>query len=298
MTDIKDLQKDGKALTRSPYMTIRGALEKQTAQLKDALPPNISVKRFLRVIYTQMHTNPTLLKCSKESLIAATFKSAERGLMPNGRHSALVPYWNTKKGCFEAQAQEMFQGLIYLARKSGDIADVVPATVCENDQFDYQLGLHMDMVHKPAMRNRGKPIAYYAIIVFPDGSKSFGPGPMTVEEIEAIRQRSKAKDSGPWLTDPEPMAWKTVIKRNLKYIGANPELEEYLIEDDNIEYGNMDVSVPMEPVEEPEQLEPPKPKRRKRKELEAETKPEEQPPAAPPPPQLQGDGKPGADVPF
>ena len=241
MPEISDLQRDNKALARQ---SIRATLEKQAVQLKDALPPNISTKRFLRVVFTQLHTNPVLQKCSKESLLASVFKAAERGLMPNGRHGALVPYWNSHKRTNEAQFQEMYQGLIHLARKSGDIADIVPATIYENDEWSYELGMHMDLRHKPALSNRGEPIAYYAVILFPDGRKSFGPGPMSKEAIDAIRARSKAK-SGPWDTDYEPMAWKTVIKRNLKYIGASAALEEHLIEDDNIEYGSISVTQPV-----------------------------------------------------
>ena len=244
-TNIDKLQKDQKALTGGGrYMTVRKELERQAPQLKDALPPNISTKRFLRVIYTQMHTNPRLQECTKESLLSSVFKAAERGLMPNGRHGALVPYYNGQKKVSEAQFQEMYQGIIHLARKAGDIADIIPATICENAEWSYQLAMHADLVHKPSFRDKGRPIAYYAIIVFPDGRKTFGPGPMSVDEIERIRRRSKSKDNGPWVTDPEPMAWKTVIKRNLKYIGASPELEEHLIEDDEIEYGGITVTAP------------------------------------------------------
>ena len=247
MPEISDLQKDAKSLVRgNRALSVRETLEKQAVQLRDALPPNISTKRFLRVIYTQLHKNPRLQECSKESLLASVFTAAERGLLPNGQSAALVPYWNSHKRVREAQYQPMFQGLIYLSKKYGDVIDIWAATIRENDEWSYDLGLHADLVHKPAQSNRGAPIAYYCIIELPNGKRTFGPGIMTVEEVEQIRARSKSKDDGPWVTDPEPMAWKTVIKRNLKYIGVSPELQEHLIEDDEAEYGQMDVSAPID----------------------------------------------------
>ena len=244
MPDINDLQRDSGALVESPYMSVRKTLEKQSTQLRNALPPGIGVKRFLRVIYTQLHKNPRLQECTKESLIASVFTAAERSIIPNGIHGALVPYWNGKKKCREAQFQSMFQGLISIAKKSGDVIDIWPATICENDEWRYELGLHPDLVHRPADGDRGGPLYYYATMELPNGHRTIGPGLMTVEEMERIKARSKSKDDGPWVTDEEAMCWKTVIKRNLKYIGVSMDLAAALEEDDDIEYGEIDVTAP------------------------------------------------------
>ena len=46
---------------------------------------------------------------------------------------------------------------------------------------------------------------------------------MTVQEVEAIRNRSKASEFGPWVTDFEEMAKKTVLRRLLKRLPLSSE---------------------------------------------------------------------------
>lgn len=221
---------------KQQYMALKARLEDMLPQIRIALPRHLSAERFNRMIWTQVHGNPMLAQCTIPSVIASAIRAAERGLYPDGRQAALVPYRNKRKGVLEAQFQPMYQGLIDLARRSGFVKDIFPATVCENDFFDWQLGLHRDMVHKPAMKDRGKPVAYYAVAVLSDGVQTFGPGPMTPEDIERIRGRSKAKDDGPWITDYEAMAWKTAIKRLIKYLPQSEELSAAVEDDSRAEF--------------------------------------------------------------
>jgi recombinational DNA repair protein RecT len=58
---------------------------------------------------------------------------------------------------------------------------------------------------------------------------------MTAAEVEAIRGRSQAADSGPWVTDWNEMAKKTVIKRLCKALPRSTELAE-AIDADNADY--------------------------------------------------------------
>jgi recombination protein RecT len=54
---------------------------------------------------------------------------------------------------------------------------------------------------------------------------------MTLAEVEAIRKRSKASGSGPWVTDFEEMAKKTVIRRHSKRLTLSPEFHDALDKD-------------------------------------------------------------------
>lgn len=54
---------------------------------------------------------------------------------------------------------------------------------------------------------------------------------MTFDEIEAIRKRSKASSSGPWKTDWDEMAKKTVFRRASKWIQLSPHLDRALEHD-------------------------------------------------------------------
>ena len=55
---------------------------------------------------------------------------------------------------------------------------------------------------------------------------------MSIEEIDAIRNRSKASNSGPWVTDYSEMAKKTVFKRASKWITLSPEIRDGLEKDE------------------------------------------------------------------
>ena len=94
--------------------------------------------------------------------------------------------------------------------------------VREGDFIEYEKGDAPRLVHKPALTGRGKMMGAYCVCVLPDDSRHIEY--MTKEEIDAIRARSKAKDEGPWVTDPEQMSIKTVVKRALKPFAASPEM--------------------------------------------------------------------------
>ena len=76
--------------------------------------------------------------------------------------------------------------------------------------------------------------AAYAIISFKDGTKQADV--MSKCEIDAIRKRSKASGSGPWVTDYNEMAKKTVFRRASKWITLSPELADAFEKDDGAQF--------------------------------------------------------------
>ena len=123
----------------------------------------------------------------------------------------LIPYGN------QIQLIIGYRGLIDLARRSGDLTSLIAHSIHENDTFSFDFGTcelphHTFSLQQP----RGEVIAFYAIARFKDGSYHFDL--MTKGEVDAIRSRSKAGNSGPWVTDYEEMGKKTVIRRIAKYL--------------------------------------------------------------------------------
>jgi recombination protein RecT len=102
--------------------------------------------------------------------------------------------------------------------------------VKERDEFDYQLGDEEKIVHKPALSNRGKTVAAYSIVKLKSGdvSREYMP----VDEIEAIRRRGRSPDEGPWVTDFDEMARKTVFRRHYKKLPKSSDLDNVLSADD------------------------------------------------------------------
>ncbi len=63
----------------------------------------------------------------------------------------------------------------------------------------------------------------YMVAHFKDGGHYIDV--MTRAEVEKVRQRSKAKDSGPWVTDYEAMARKSVVRRGFPYLPVSIEAQ-------------------------------------------------------------------------
>jgi recombination protein RecT len=87
-------------------------------------------------------------------------------------------------------------------------------------------------MHKPNLSNRGKLIAVYSIVTMKDGEKSREV--MSVEDVLAIKARSRSGSSGPWVSDFAEMAKKTVIRRHSKRLPLSTDIDGVLKEDDEL----------------------------------------------------------------
>ena len=202
-------------------------IEAMGDKFKAALPPHIDAAKFTRVALTAVQNTPALLNCDRQSLYNATIKAAQDGLLPDGREGAIVQFGN------RAQWMPMVAGIQKKVRNSGEISTWSVNAVYENDEFDYQLGDEEKIHHKPTLRNRGELIAVYSIVVMKDGEKSREV--MSVDDVNAIRKRSRSPDKGPWATDFDEMAKKTVIRRHAKRLPMSTDLDGLVTRDDDFE---------------------------------------------------------------
>jgi recombination protein RecT len=201
-------------------------------QVARALPKHITADRFLRVVTTAMTRTPKLELCDKASFMAAMLTLSQYGLEPNGRQAHLVPFENRKRGIVECQLFIDYKGFAELAFRSGQIKSIHADVVCENDEFDFDLG--QVTKHKIDLRKpRGSCYAAYARIEFVNGGVKCEV--MGASEIEAIRARSKARDAGPWVTDWAEMAKKTVFRRASKWIPLSPEIMDAFDREDTVD---------------------------------------------------------------
>lgn len=126
-----------------------------------------------------------------------------------------------------------YKDMIDLARRSGQIVNIYDHAVYFNDEFDYELGLEPKLRHKPCMSgDRGEFIGAYAVAHFKDGGYQFEFMPK--EEIEKRRKCSKAANNGPWVTDYEEMAKKTVIRHMWKYLPISIEIQQVVVQDETV----------------------------------------------------------------
>jgi recombination protein RecT len=215
--------------TRNAVAEVRTQLDTMLGQFASVLPKHIPVERFGRTVLTAVQTNPDLLNVERRSLWNACMKAAQDGLLPDGRLGALVVYKDKRRGPI-ATWLPMIAGIRQKVRNSGEIATWEVHTVHERDLFDYELGDEPRIVHRPVRGNRGPIIAAYSVCVLKSGERSREV--MWVDEINEIRQRSRAGDSGPWVSDFGEMCKKTVAKRHAKVLPMSTDLDDLLRRDD------------------------------------------------------------------
>jgi len=229
--------------------TVRDLVMQMRDQFSLALPRHITPDRFTRVALTALGKTPKLADCTRESLLACLMDCSQLGLEPDGRKAHLIPYGNQCTLIID------YKGLVDLARRSGDISYIHADVVCENDQFDYAYGSGAHLNHIPATTGRGKPTHAYSFVKLKDGSEDFCV--MNVDEVDAIRGRSKAGKAGPWVTDWMEMAKKTVFRRHSKWLPLSSEFQEAIEKDFDVPTDLIDPARVGKPVvAEPKALEP------------------------------------------
>jgi len=202
-------------------------------EIEKALPSIITSERFTRMALTAISTNPKLAECSPKSFMAALMQAAQLGLEPNTPlgQAYLIPYRNN--GILEASFQLGYKGLIDLAHRSGEFREIYAEIVYSNDLFEYSLGLNRKLEHEPVEVDRGIPTKVYAVYKLINGGYGFVV--MTYDEVKAHANKySKSYGSGPWTSDFEEMAKKTVLKKALKYAPIKTEFVRELVQDGTI----------------------------------------------------------------
>lgn len=214
------------AARKDAYVSVADMLEKNKTSMAQAIPKHMSIDRFTRIALSELRTNPKLLECSPASLMSCLVKSSQLGLEVGSAmgHAYLVPY---KTECTLIIG---YRGLITLARRSGEIVSITARIVHENDLFELEYGLDEKLRHVPAIDNPGKMTHVYAVAKLKDGGIQYDV--MTRAEVEAIRKRSRAGNGGPWASDYEEMARKTVLRRLCKYLPISIELSDAIATDD------------------------------------------------------------------
>ena len=213
--------------------TMQGYIKSMEKEIAKALPSVITPERFTRMVLSALSVNPKLAECTPKSFLGAMMTAAQLGVEPNTAlgQAYLIPFRN--HGIMEAQFQLGYKGLIDLAYRSGDVSIIQAHVVYENDEFTYELGLDPQLKHVPAAKERGKPIAYYAMFKTKDGGYGFEV--MSVNDVtEHARRYSKSFGNGPWQTNFDEMAKKTVLKRVLKYAPLKSDFVRGIAQDETI----------------------------------------------------------------
>lgn len=211
--------------------TLRQNIERMSSEIGRALPSHISTERFTRIALTLVRQNPQLLQCSQQSVLGALMLAAQHGLEPGPLGlSYIIPRWNKKTSSYEANFQIGYKGILELARRSGQVAMIDAEVVGANDEFHYEKGLNPTLKHIPSDDDPGKPVRVWAAATFTNGGSAFKV--LSVPKVEEYRQRSQSPNAGPWKTDWNAMACKTVLLRLAPFLPLSPEAHQVIAADE------------------------------------------------------------------
>lgn len=211
-------------------------LKRMHTQIEKALPSVITPERFTRIALTAYSRNENLQECTAESFLGSMMQAAQLGVEPNTPlgQAYLIPYRN--RGVMEVQFQLGYRGMIDLAYRSGEVQNIQAHEVYENDTFEYELGLEPKLRHVPALKDRGDVILYYAVFKLTNGGVGFEV--MSKEDVEAFaKKKSKTYGTGPWQSDFDAMAKKTLVKRLLKFAPLKSDFIRAVTTDETIKSG-------------------------------------------------------------
>lgn len=166
-----------------------------------------------------------LQKCDQMAIVKECLKAAQLHLplIKSMGYAYVVPYKNIPTFTIG------WKGLVQLAQNTGKYRYINADAVYEGEEVTFdRLSGSVKISGKPSS---DKAIGYFAYIELLNGfTKTVY---MTKEQMEAYGKKySRAYDKGPWQTDFDAMARKTVLRQVLKYGPASTQMME--VEDGEI----------------------------------------------------------------
>lgn len=213
-------------------------LARRSEIIASSAASSIDPERMRGVVLSAFTRNPELWECDPVSVVRAVVEAAQVGLEPTGAIGGahLVPRWNSKRQQKEAHLIIDYRGLVTLAKRSGEVSRVVARIVRERDEFEYQQGTEEWVRHIPALVPDPGSYAYvYAVAFYKDGGSQFDV--MSAAQIAVHMDRHAPRDRqrnivGPWISDPEEMWKKTVLRRLSKLLPLTIEVRAALAFED------------------------------------------------------------------
>lgn len=180
-------------------------------RLKDVLGKNAPA--FATSIVQIQSQSDALKKCDPKSILNASMVATTLNLPINNQigHTWIVPYG------VQAQFQIGYTGWIQLAQRTGQYLKLSVTEVYEN-QFKSWNAMTEDLEADFTLQGTGKIVGYVSYFKLVSGFEKTSYWPME-KVISHGKRHSKTFNGGPWKTDFDKMAMKTVIKDMLKKWG-------------------------------------------------------------------------------
>lgn len=206
----------------APAPTIAQVITQMQGEIARALPKHMDADRMARLALTVVRRTPQLAETTPASFAGALLTASALGLEPGVNDECyLVPYRDKRKGIVECQLIVGFKGYAKLFYQHPMARSLRAEAVHEHDDFEYELGTHSYLRHRPARGDRGAIVDYYAVAELSNGAAPFIV--LSPDEIKTLR-RGKVGSSG---DIPDPQHWmerKTAIRQLLKLLPKSTTL--------------------------------------------------------------------------
>lgn len=220
--------------TEKPGEGLAKLLDGMKGQMALALPKHLTADRMARVALTAIRTVKGLHECTPASFAACIMTLSQIGLEPCTPlgHAYLIPRKNRRAGTVECTLIIGYQGMIELARRSGEVASIWATPVFDGDRFVVRYGLAPTIEHEPRFdgrRDRETLTHVYAV-----ARLKSSPDPvfvvLTKKEVEALRARGASGQgiSTPWDSDYPSMSMKTAIRQLWRWLPKSIEIASAL----------------------------------------------------------------------
>ncbi len=206
-------------------------LTKSKKQLQRVLPKGMDVEKFIQQARTDLSRNPKLQKCDMGDLLTAYMEVAEWGLYPGKvlQEAYVLPFWDSNKNKMVPTVIPDWKGLVRKALEHPHVEDIRTGVICENDEYEILGGTANKLYHKRALNDRGELVGAYAVADLASGKSTYEV--LGRDEVESIRQSSKAPNSPAWTGWYNEMAKKSAVKRLVKRLPKTQNLAQILAAD-------------------------------------------------------------------
>ena len=167
---MNEMQTKPQKMPFSLAITTKGYNEMISRSIRDPK----DVKRFVAAITSAVAVNPALQDCDPATVLSGALLGNSLGLSPSPQLGQyyLVPYWNKKKGCKDAQFQLGYKGYVQLALRSGYYKhlNVIAVKAGEMVRFD-PLTEEVDfrMIEDEEEREKAATVGYLATFEYLNG---------------------------------------------------------------------------------------------------------------------------------
>lgn len=214
---------------------------KNKIKLTNAIPKHLGLTpdRMMSIAVNEFRRIPKLSQCEPLSVFGSLLTSYQLGLEIGSTQGLawILPFWNGKSQCNEAQLIIGYKGYIELAYRANIVLDA--RAVYADDEFEYRYGTNAYLHHVPSMANKedGAITHAYSIAQYPDGRTLFEV--MSRDQIDDIKSKAhnSSKPSSPWNLHFSSMARKCPIRKLSNLLPGSAELRKAVSLEEDAERG-------------------------------------------------------------